>query len=142
MITEEQAHFLDEQRVGRLATVDERGRPHAVPVCYAVLDGLIYTPIDEKPKRDAARPLRRVRNIAAHPDVCLVVDVYDEDWARLAWLQVRGRAALVEDGAERERAIAALRRRYPQYEAMRLEERPLIRITPERAVEWRWGPGG
>ncbi|MGE3267768.1 MAG: pyridoxamine 5'-phosphate oxidase family protein, partial [Chloroflexota bacterium] len=85
------------------------------------------------------RELRRIRNILANPKVCLVVDHYeDEDWTRLAWLQVRGQASLAEDPAERERALAALRARYRQYRTMALEELPLLRITPTRLVGWAW----
>jgi PPOX class probable F420-dependent enzyme len=138
MLTPDQITFLERQRVARLATVDERGRPHVVPVCYALLDGVIYTPIDEKPKR--AGTLRRVRNILAEPRVCLVVDHYEEDWGRLAWLQVHGRAALVEGPDERRRAIAALRQRYEQYRTMRLESRELIGLTPGRVRSWRATP--
>jgi coenzyme F420-0:L-glutamate ligase / coenzyme F420-1:gamma-L-glutamate ligase len=137
----EHAAFLEKQRSGRLATVDPRGQPHAVPVCYALLDGVIYTPIDEKPKTGDPRELRRIRNILANPKVCLVVDHYeDEDWTRLAWLQVRGEASLVEDAAERARALAALRGRYRQYRTMALEELPLLRITPTRLVGWHGKP--
>ena len=135
-MTPEQIAFLERQRVARLATVDEQGRPHALPVCFAVLDGALYTPIDEKPKRGDPRALRRVRNILARPEVCLVADHYDEDWTRLAWLQVRGKAALVDDPDERARALAALRARYQQYRPMDLESRPLIKIAPERIVAW------
>src|SRR6476661_8166033 len=118
-VSPEQAAFLDQQRSGRLATVDPQGRPHAVPICYALLDGIVYTPIDEKPKTGDPRELRRIRNILANPNVCLVVDHYeDEDWAQLAWLQVRGVASLVEDAGERERAHVALRARYRQYRSM------------------------
>jgi PPOX class probable F420-dependent enzyme len=137
-ISAEQAAFLDEQRSGRLATVDPSGQPHAVPICYALVDGHIYTPIDEKPKRGDPRELRRIRNILANPKVCLVVDHYeDEEWSRLGWLQVRGIASLVEDDAERARALSALRSRYRQYQAMALEDLPLLRITPTRLVGWR-----
>jgi PPOX class probable F420-dependent enzyme len=136
-ISPEQAAFLERQRSGRLATVDPRGQPHAVPICYALLDGILYTPIDEKPKTGDPRELRRIRNILENPKVCLVVDHYeDEDWSRLAWLQVRGVASLVEDEAERERALAALRGRYVQYRSMALEGLPLLRITPTRLVGW------
>lgn len=139
MLTEAQTAFLDAGRVARLATVDAAGRPHALPVCYALVGGLIFTPIDEKPKRGDPRSLRRVRNILARPDVCLVVDHYeDEDWSRLAWVQVRGRADLAEDDAERATAIAALRGRYHQYQEMDLESLPLIRITPAQVVAWSW----
>jgi PPOX class probable F420-dependent enzyme len=135
-MTPEQVAFLEAQRVAHLATVDEDGRPHALPVCFAALGGALYTPIDEKPKRGDPLTLRRVRNILAHPQVCLVADRYEEDWSHLAWLQVRGTAALVDDEGERARALARLRDRYPQYRAMDLESRPLIRITPDRIVSW------
>jgi PPOX class probable F420-dependent enzyme len=134
MLTPDQITFLERQRVARLATVDARGRPHVLPVCYALTGGALYTPVDEKPKRGGE--LRRVRNIRAEPHVCLVVDHYEEDWTRLGWLQVRGIASLVADDAERQRALVALRARYPQYVTMDLEARPLIRITPERIVGW------
>jgi len=136
----DQMAFLLAHRIARLATVDARGEPHAVPVCFAFLNGHLYIAIDEKPKRVAPERLRRLRNIATNPAVCLLVDDYDEDWSRLAWLQVRGRAMLVEDPAERAAALAALRARYPQYRAMALEERPLLRITPTRWVAWRASP--
>ena len=126
--------FLREQPVARLATADGEGRPSVVPVCFAYVDGRLYTPIDEKPK--SGRPLKRLRNIEANPRVALVCDRYDEDWRRLAWVQVRGTAALVSDADERSRAIAALRARYPQYGSMALESLPLIRIDIESASSW------
>ena len=126
--------LLRAARVGHLATVDEQNRPHVVPVCFALLDGTLYTPVDEKPKRGGE--LRRLRNLRANPAVCLTVDRWDEDWTRLAWLQARGTASLVADPHERARAIAALRAKYPQYHAMRFEECPLIRIAVERTVAW------
>src|SRR3954447_16678402 len=136
-VSPEQAAFLDRQRSGRLATVDPHGQPHVVPICYALLDGIVYTPIDEKPKTADPRSLRRIRNILENPKVCLVVDHYeDEDWSRLAWLQVRGEASLVEDAAERERALAVLRTRYRQSQTMALESLPLLRIPPPRLVGW------
>ena len=136
MLSSEQAALLEASRVGHLATVDPTGRPHVVPVCFARLDGVVYTPIDEKPKRGDPLALRRVRNLLAHPAVCLTVDRYDEDWSRLAWLQLRGHAALVDDPAERDGALASLRQRYRQYLAMELESRPLIRLTVARVVAW------
>ena len=132
----DQVAFLEQARVAHLATVDAAGRPHLVPVCFACHGGLLYTPIDEKPKRTPATALRRVRNILLHAEVCLLVDRYDEDWTKLAWLQVHGRAALVEETSERTAALSALRDRYPQYKEMDLESRPLIRVTPLRVVAW------
>ena len=140
MISPEHAAFLERSRSGRLATVDPQGRPHNVPICYVLLDDVVYTPIDEKPKTGDPRELRRIRNVLANPHVCLVVDHYeDEDWTRLAWLQVRATASLVEDAAERTRALAALRARYRQYRAMALEDLPLLKLTPTRLVGWNGG---
>jgi PPOX class probable F420-dependent enzyme len=132
-------------RVARLATVDERGRPHVVPVCFVLNEGCVYTPLDAKPKRVALVRLRRVRNIAANPDVQLLVDRYEEDWTRLAYVQLRGRAALLEPGAPstgsgqatHAAALALLRAKYAQYVAMPLENAPLIKVTIESVVTWR-----
>lgn len=100
----------------------------------------MYTAVDEKPKRADPINLRRVRNILGNPRVCFTVDTYDEDWTRLAWLQVRGTASLVTRVEEREPGLKALRTRYPQYESMDLESRPLIRVTPFRVTRWAAGP--
>lgn len=133
---EDAATVLRGARVARLATADERGRPHVIPICFAVDGRTIYTPIDEKPKRAAPRRLRRVRNIAVNPHVALVVDDYEEDWSRLRYLLVSGTAQILEGGPEHARAIALLREKYPQYRKMRLEERPVLRISPQRTVMW------
>ena len=138
-LTSRHVHFIDRMRVAHLATIDESGQPYVLPVCYAAVRGVIYTPVDEKPKRVAASLLGRVRNILTDPRVSLVWDHYEEDWTRLAWLQLRGTAELVEAAAERAAALAALRDRYPQYRAMDLEPRPLIRITPVHVRSWSGG---
>ena len=140
LLSIEQIVFLEAQRVGHLGTVDATGQPHVVPVCFAWLDGVLFTPIDEKPKTADPLALRRVRNLQANPAVCLTVDHYEEDWRHLAWLQVRGHAEIVAEPATHLASIAALRARYPHYRAMDLESRPMIRITPERVVEWRANP--
>jgi len=134
--------FVRAARVGRLATVDAANRPAVVPICYAVLDGdgpVVVSVLDEKPKRVSDRKLARVRNIRSNPAVSFVVDRYDdEDWSRLVFVQVRGRASVVEPGAGiHERALAALRDKYPQYESMAIEERPVIVIDDLRGHSWR-----
>ncbi len=133
--------FVRAARVGRLATVDAANRPSVVPFCYAVLNGedpVVVSVLDEKPKRVTDANLARVRNIQSSPAVSFVVDKYDEDWSRLAFVQVRGHAAVIEPGAEiHARAVAALRAKYPQYAAMAIEERPLIVIADLRGHSWR-----
>jgi PPOX class probable F420-dependent enzyme len=135
-LTEPQTAFLSGRRVGRLATADAHGRPHVIPVCYACGADVIYIAIDAKPKRVAPSQLKRLANIRENPKVALVVDDYSEDWTRLAYVMIQGEAAIVESGAEHDRALVLLRAKYPQYRAMPLEERPVIRIVVERAVEW------
>lgn len=136
-LTPQQERFAREQRAGRLATADAAGHPYVVPVCYAYTDGAFYTPLDEKPKSTEVRRLRRVRNVLENPAAALIIDRWDEDWSRLAYLLVRGRADLLEPGgAEHGRATAALRERYPQYRSMVLERAPVIRLTPERVTAW------
>jgi coenzyme F420-0:L-glutamate ligase/coenzyme F420-1:gamma-L-glutamate ligase len=133
--------FIRDRRVGHLATADARGTPSVVPVVYAsfVLDEepVIAIAIDEKPKGDP-RALRRVRNILERPEVALIVDEYQEDWDELAWVLVRGSASLIEPGAPgHAEALAALRLKYPQYAAMRLEERLAIIIRDLTTRSWR-----
>jgi PPOX class probable F420-dependent enzyme len=134
------AELLREGRVARLGTVDGAGQPLVVPVCY-VFDGRwCFTAIDAKPKRIPAGGLRRVRNIAENPRVSLVVDRYDEEWTRLAWVIVQGRADVLTDGPERAGAVDLLRDKYAQYRALGLDRATatVIRISPERAMSWRW----
>jgi PPOX class probable F420-dependent enzyme len=135
MLSEKEARFLAAQRVARLATADREGRPHVVPVCFALSEKSLYITIDEKPKR---RPLalKRLRNIAENPFAAVVVDRYEEDWSRLGWVLLRGRAEIFRDGAEHARAQALLRARYVQYAAMRLEGLPVIALRIERVANW------
>jgi PPOX class probable F420-dependent enzyme len=133
------AELLREGRVARLGTADRAGRPLVVPVCYAYDGRACFSAIDAKPKRVAARGLRRVRNIEQNPQVSLVVDHYDEDWSRLCWVIVEGRADLLTGGSVRTAAVDLLVAKYVQYQAMGLdrEAATVIRIAPERALVWR-----
>lgn len=104
-----------EAPVARLATIDPNGRPHIVPVSFALDDETLYSAVDQKPKTSVR--LARLENIRAHPDVALLVDHYDDDWSRLWWVRIRGSARVVEAGPERVRALAILAEKYPQYRA-------------------------
>lgn len=129
--------FIRSQRVARLATSDADGHPHVVPVCFAFDGARFYIALDEKPKRVELRQLRRVRNIEARHEAMLLFDYYDDDWARLGYVQVYGHAGLLMPGAPGHTdALALLRERYAQYRSMQLEAYPLIVITPERIVAW------
>ena len=129
--------FLREARVGRLATAGASGQPLVVPVCFVLEGGVVYSAVDAKPKR--TRDLRRLRNIAENPLVSLVADEWDEDWTRLRWVIVEGRADVLADGEEFGGAIDRLREKYPQYRAMGLsrDAGAVIRITVSRVLAWR-----
>ena len=110
-------------RVARLATADASGRPHLVPVVFAVWTDVIYSVVDAKPKRTTA--LRRLANVAENPRVALLADHYEEDWSALWWVRAEGRARVLEpgssaeaDGGEAARAMELLRTRYPQQRAV------------------------
>ena len=133
--------FLEGQRVAHLATADGAGIPNVGPVCFAVAGDSLYMTIDRKPK--SGRPLKRLRNIAENPHVALTADHYDdEDWSRLHWVMVRGRAEILEGGAEHDDAQRLLRAKYPQYRAMDLAPLPVIAIRIERVTSWSAAGGG
>lgn len=137
MFADEERRYLESARIGRLATADGDGRPHAVPVCFALVGDDVVTPIDEKPKRAGPDRLRRVRDVDENPRVTLLVDHYVEDWSALGWLQVRGTATVLSpDESGHAAAVRALRERYDQYVDHALDERPVIRITPGSVVSW------
>jgi len=128
--------MLREARVGRLATADAAGRPLVVPVCFAFDGAALYSAVDDKPKR--TRELRRLRNVRANPQASLLVDVWDEDWTRLAWVMVEGRAEVLTQGAEFTRALDLLRAKYPQYRTMALErDGAVVRLNADRVLCWR-----
>jgi len=135
MLSDREHRFVAGRRVGHLATADRAGAPHVVPVCFAIDADALYITIDEKPKRPDV-PLKRLRNIAENPAVAVVVDRYDDDWTRLGWVMLRGRAEILVEGAEHARAQDVLRARYPQLNAMDIAALPVIAMRIERVTSW------
>ena len=127
---------LSASRVGHLATVDEGGIPHVVPLVFALVGETIYWAVDRKPKRSA--DLKRVRNIRANPNVQLVVDHYEEKWSRLWWVRVTGHARLPENEDEDDLALEALADKYPQYRR-EPPSGPLVAIDIGRVSWWEGG---
>jgi PPOX class probable F420-dependent enzyme len=126
---------VDRARVGRLATVDAEGRPHVVPICFALDGDVLYSAVDQKPKR--SRRLRRLENIRRNPAVTVLVDYYEEDWSRLWWVRLRGEARVLDDGSESERALALLAEKYAQYR----REPPAGPVVRLDIREWRGWSG-
>ena len=128
--------FIRAARLAHLATAGADGQPHVIPVCF-VFDGKhFYSPIDEKPKRTRPAKLKRVTNIQANAQAALVIDRYSENWKRLAYVLIRGKAEILHRGAAHAEAVRRLRRKYPQYRQMALDTRPMIQITPIRWILW------
>ena len=136
MLSDREFRFLTERRIAHLATADRQAIPHVVPVCFAVLEGTLYVTIDDKPKRRPGSELKRLKNIAENAAVALVVDRYEEDWARLGWVMLHGRAEILRQGSEHDEAQTLLRGRYPQLERMQLAEHPVIAVRIERVTSW------
>jgi PPOX class probable F420-dependent enzyme len=136
LLSDGERKFLSDRRIAHLATADAQAAPHVVPVCFAVAQSTLYITIDEKPKRIPGTALKRLRNISENPTVAVVVDRYDEDWALLGWVMLRGRAEILPEGTEHDDAQALLRQRYRQLEAMQIGKLPVIAIRIEHSASW------
>jgi PPOX class probable F420-dependent enzyme len=121
-------------RVARLATVGADGNPHVVPICFALDGDTLYTAVDAKPK--STRALRRLANIRANPRVEVVIDHYEDDWTRLWWVRLAGRARVVESDP---RGLELLRAKYPQYRDDP-PPGPFVVVTVESRQEWHAEP--
>jgi PPOX class probable F420-dependent enzyme len=140
--------FISGARRATLATTAPDGRPRLVPICFALSaqdDAIgrarLYMPLDEKPKRDPdPRSLARVRDLLVLPQATLLVDRWDEDWARLGWVRLYGTGEVLEpeprEVEEHAAAVDALRAKYPQYETQAIDVRPIVRFAIDRVVSW------
>jgi PPOX class probable F420-dependent enzyme len=117
--------------VARLATVDPDGRPHVVPIAFALLGDTLYSAVDAKPK--SSRVLRRIENARERPGVTVLVDHYEDDWTRLWWVRLRGRARVLDGDDEAARALEALAAKYEQYR----DEPPGLPVLAVDVDDWR-----
>jgi PPOX class probable F420-dependent enzyme len=128
---EEARERFSAARVARLATADAAGRPHLVPIVFAVRGDRVYSVVDAKPKRTGA--LRRLANVRENPAVALLVDHYDDDWSSLWWARAEGNARVLEpDQPEARQAVALLAKRYPQQQA----EGAVLAVDVDRWSGW------
>jgi PPOX class probable F420-dependent enzyme len=121
-------------RVAYLATVRADGRPHLVPIVFALEGEIVYSIADPKPKEGL--DLLRHRNIAVNPRVSLLVDGYHEPWAGIWWVRADGTAGVVDDGPERETAIRLLRAKYPDYATWTTPFGAAMLVRVERLSSW------
>jgi PPOX class probable F420-dependent enzyme len=130
--------LVAEARVARLATLDPDGRPHLVPIVFALDGETLYSAVDSKAKR--SRTLRRIENARARPDVTVLVDRYEDDWTRLWWVRLRGRARVLDGGEEASRAVALLAAKYEPYRDDPPTP-PVLAIDVHDWRRWEAGPG-
>lgn len=121
-----------EARVARLATADEHGRPHIVPITFAVHRDVIVTAVDHKPKRSTN--LKRLRNITANPRVSLLVDHYDDDWTHLWWTRADGIANIHDHDPD---AMTWLSAKYDQYTDAP-PTGPVVRVDVQSWSSWQF----
>jgi PPOX class probable F420-dependent enzyme len=125
--------LVGDSRVARLGTLSKTGRVDLVPMTFALVDDVMYTAVDHKPKRTTE--LKRLENVRATPEVSVLVDEYDDtDWTALWWVRLRGLARVVEHGAEYDTGIDALVAKYEQYRSVR-PEGPAMVIE---LIRWQW----
>lgn len=135
-LTPSASRLIRSARVAHLSTAGADGQPLVIPICFAFDGKEFFSPIDEKPKQVAFQKLKRLRNIRENPRVSLVVDRYDEDWQRLAYVLVRGNARILYTGGKHDYAVRLLRKKYQQYRRMAIDQRPIIVITAKRLRTW------
>jgi PPOX class probable F420-dependent enzyme len=129
---------LADSRVARLATVGDDGRPHIVPIVFALDGDTLYFAVDAKPK--TTTHLKRLKNIAANPAVSILADHYEDDWNKLWWVRADGMASVVTDTAEAQRATELLANRYAQYRRAR-PAGPVVAMRIDRVTGWSFTSG-
>jgi PPOX class probable F420-dependent enzyme len=136
--TAEARERLARARVARLATVGPEGRPHLIPICFALAGETIYNAVDHKPKRTTH--LRRLSNVAANPQVAVLADHYeDDDWSALWWVRADGTGRVLDrESAEARRAVELLTERYAPYRDSP-PSGPVLAVDVERWSGWRGG---
>jgi PPOX class probable F420-dependent enzyme len=138
--------IIDKARIARLATVDSKSKPHLVPVVFAFDGEHYYIPIDKKTKQEPCKPekLKRVKNIQTNPNIALLIDEYNEDWTKLYFVMIQGRASLISNMKEEqqnvllllERAHKLLSDKYQQYQKISIGAY-LIMICPQKIITWK-----
>jgi PPOX class probable F420-dependent enzyme len=134
---------IDKATVARLATVDSECKPHLIPIVFVFDNDYYFIPIDEKTKRSRPENLKRVKNIQQNPNVALLIDEYNEDWRRLYYIMIQGRASII-GGKELEenkrvlleKAHKLLSDKYIQYQEIGIGEY-VIMIVPQKVVTWK-----
>jgi PPOX class probable F420-dependent enzyme len=132
--------FIERARVARLATANSESKPHLVPVVFVFDGNYFFIPVDEKRKKTVKpEKLKRVRNINENPNVALLIDEYSEDWTKLAFVMIQGKASIADKtqgNMQLQEAYKKLTSKYPQYQKIGLGKVCIV-IKPEKVTTWR-----
>ena len=135
--------FIERARVARLATVDYTSKPHLVPVVFVFYENHFFIPIDQKRKTVKPQGLKRIKNIQNNPNVALLIDNYSEDWTKLAFVMIQGKASIITSKSQGnipvQEAYKKLTTKYQQYQKIGLSEM-CIMIKPEKVASWGANP--
>src|ERR687891_836217 len=138
IIPQDVEEFIERARVARLATIDSEFKPHLLPVVFVFDGNHFFIPLDEKRKTAKPEKLKRVRNIQDNPNVALLIDQYDEDWTKLAFVMIQGKASVAskrEGNIQVREAYKKLMTKYIQYQKVGIGEMCII-ITPKTVASW------
>jgi PPOX class probable F420-dependent enzyme len=131
--------FIERARVARLATIDSEFKPHVVPVVFVFDGNHFFIPIDKKRKTAKPEKLKRIKNVQDNPNVALLIDGYNEDWTRLAFVMIQGKASIItsktEENLQVQEAYKKLITKYLQYQKVGIGEMCII-IAPEKVISW------
>jgi PPOX class probable F420-dependent enzyme len=135
--------IIDKATVARLATVDSECMPHLIPVVFVFDNDCYFIPIDEKTKRSKPENLKRVKNIQQNPNVALLIDEYNEDWTKLYFIMIQGKASIVGGKESDQNELALLEKahkllsgKYVQYQKIGIGEY-VIMIVPQKVITWK-----
>lgn len=121
--------YLLKNNLLTLATVTAEGKPMAHTVSYASENEVIYFVTD--------KTTRKVANILNQPSVYYTIDKDYEDWGQMEYLQMEGRASVVSDPEEAQKALSLLMQKFPQLSKMEPNPNFIpVKIVPVKGL---WG---
>lgn len=147
--------IINRARVARLSTIDyEKQIPHIVPVVFAFDGHHYYIPLDNKRKKETVEKLKRVKNIQRYPNVALLIDDYNDDWSKLVFVMIQGKAYLIGEGYEDQadkickydnnnynipsikKGHELLYQKYAQYQKVGIGQHCII-VKPQKIIFWK-----
>ncbi len=145
--------IINRARVARLSTIDYKKQiPHIVPVVFAFDGHHYFIPLDDKRKKETVEKLKRVRNIQHNPNAALLIDEYNEDWSKLVFVMIQGKAYLIGEGDEEEierthkyndddvpsvkKGHRLLYQKYTQYQKIGIGKYCII-VKPQKIIFWK-----